>query len=219
LISENRLILIEGLPGVGKTTLAERLTEHFEGRGKPCICLYENDQPHPLQPPWHDDPQQMAARFVECWRDYFSSHSSTNDLIIAEAALFQTVARVLLQQSLAAPLIDRCLLELSAVLEPHCPLLIHFNQVESRSHTQQLCRERGRSWTSFLVEVTTRNQYAASRGYEDFAGVLQFMADYQRRSEHWFEVWPLQKIQLSHHADWEQLYRELGNELGLAEAL
>jgi hypothetical protein len=129
----------------------------------------------------------MAERFVHCWRDYFSEQATTDNVVIAEAALFQTVARVLLSQNLPAQSIDRCLLEISTAVRALDPILVLFGQTDCERHIRQLCEQRGDEWRAFLVRAATQNVYSRSRGYGDFAGMLQFMADYQERCEYWFE--------------------------------
>jgi adenylate kinase family enzyme len=45
-----RLILIDGLPGTGKTTLAQDLSRELSLIGLECHVPYETDRPHPLHP-------------------------------------------------------------------------------------------------------------------------------------------------------------------------
>ncbi|MBT4521394.1 MAG: AAA family ATPase [Halieaceae bacterium] len=211
---KHRLMLIEGLPGTGKTTLARHLQQCLQEDGQSVECLLENDKPHPLHPPWHSDPQQMADAFVACWREHLQGRLSQERTVIADAAIFQTVARILLLQNFPDALIDQCLLEISCNIEALNPLLLYVRTADSDAHIRSLCEQRGDDWRSFLVQASTENRYAASQGYRGFTGMLQFIVDYQRRSEHWFDFWPLDKHSLYHRGDWEMLYSEVYSKLG-----
>ncbi len=48
-----RLILIEGIPGSGKTTLAKGLAALFAGAGFPCAAWPEGAPEHPVELEWH----------------------------------------------------------------------------------------------------------------------------------------------------------------------
>jgi thymidylate kinase len=43
-----KLILIEGLPGVGKTTASVRLGTYLQQQGIACHWYLETDDPHPI---------------------------------------------------------------------------------------------------------------------------------------------------------------------------
>src|SRR6185436_16644950 len=45
---ETRLILVEGLPGSGKSTTAHALTRHLSGLGMPVRWWYEEELGHPV---------------------------------------------------------------------------------------------------------------------------------------------------------------------------
>lgn len=49
---ENRLILVEGIPGSGKTTLSNKIKQDLESKGKKVILYNEGDL-HPADLAWH----------------------------------------------------------------------------------------------------------------------------------------------------------------------
>lgn len=49
---ENKLILVEGIPGAGKTTTARRIKKKIMSEGKNVI-LYEEGMSHPADMAWN----------------------------------------------------------------------------------------------------------------------------------------------------------------------
>lgn len=48
----SRLLLIEGIPGSGKTTIAGKAADHLRAKGMP-VTLYTEGNPHPADMAWH----------------------------------------------------------------------------------------------------------------------------------------------------------------------
>lgn len=73
----NRLILIEGIPGAGKTTTARKIRDQLLLEGKEAV-LYEEGMLHPADMAWHAYlTEEEYERFVsECLEVYAQSDSS-----------------------------------------------------------------------------------------------------------------------------------------------
>lgn len=50
---ETKLIMVEGIPGSGKSTMADRLSRHLASLGLRTTCLLEGERAHPINLAWH----------------------------------------------------------------------------------------------------------------------------------------------------------------------
>ncbi|OPJ58227.1 hypothetical protein [Clostridium oryzae] len=64
---ENKLILVEGIPGEGKTTIARKIKEKLISEGKNVI-LYEEGMSHPADMAWNAylNKEEYASFLSKC---------------------------------------------------------------------------------------------------------------------------------------------------------
>ena len=82
IIMKNRLILIEGIPGSGKTTIARKVKEYFEGRGEKVKLFSEGDA-HPADMAWNayipiDEYELLLKNNVQ-YEEVIKEHSSIEE--------------------------------------------------------------------------------------------------------------------------------------------
>ena len=58
---DTQLILIEGLPGSGKSTTAENLASEIKNHGKRCHCFLEWAENHPIFIGYHEDMAEIIS--------------------------------------------------------------------------------------------------------------------------------------------------------------
>lgn len=77
---ENRLILVEGIPGAGKTTTARKLRDQLISQGKDVI-LYEEGMLHPADMAWHAylTEEEYETFVSDCLKMYESSDRSISE--------------------------------------------------------------------------------------------------------------------------------------------
>ena len=88
---DRRLLLIEGIPGSGKTTAARRIAEQLAARGIPARWHLEESRSHPVAP---RDLRRTARepgfgpRLLDSWRR-FAASAPEGEVTILEGTLFQ----------------------------------------------------------------------------------------------------------------------------------
>lgn len=70
----NKLILVEGIPGSGKTTIANKIKEYFESQGKK-VKLYNEGDGHPVDLAW------IAYIPIDEYRELINKHPNYGDII------------------------------------------------------------------------------------------------------------------------------------------
>lgn len=82
-LSNTKLIIFEGIPGSGKTTMAKRLYEYLGNQGIKSRLYNEGDSDHPVDLAWHayltrDEFTELITKYVE-QADELCKHSIIED--------------------------------------------------------------------------------------------------------------------------------------------
>jgi hypothetical protein len=193
---DTRLILIEGLPGSGKSTAARVLAGRLNARGLTARALLETQPDHPLHvggalhPSGATTGEALFARYtaesfvdesLARWRAFVAAalDDPARGVHLVESYPYQSGARVLLQ--LDAPL-ERILAyaaDVEAVVAPLAPLLVYFDSPDPVAAVRAIAARRGPEWTAYLVALVARCPYAERRGLHGLDAVERVSAEYK----------------------------------------
>lgn len=196
-VRDTRLILIDGLPGSGKTTTATILTARLREAGIAVACLLEiaeDGRDHPLNvggalhPAGRTTGAQLFSRYsVEAyvaeslrrWRAFVDAAARADALQIVESYPYQNSVRVLLQMDAEADTIRSYAAAVEQVILPLHPVLIFFKQQDVVAATRAIAGQRGPEWTAYIADLVAGSPYARRLGLRGFEGVLAVMATYK----------------------------------------
>ncbi len=194
---DTTIVLIDGLPGSGKSTTARFLTAQFQRAGLAAACwleVAEQGQDHPLNvggamhPAGQTTGSRLFAHYsvasyieesLQRWQDFVQACAGTADVQIVESYPYQNAARVLLQMDAGIDQIHSYAAAIEQVLQPLHPVLIYFEQQDFVAATRAIARQRGPAWTAYLAEVATDCPYARRLGLHGLDGVLSVMTAYK----------------------------------------
>nr|MDA3887159.1 hypothetical protein [Candidatus Delongbacteria bacterium] len=104
---DTKLILLEGLPGSGKTTTSLKIFEKIDSDNKTLI--QEFTKPHPIKEDGIIDNDECAVKTLENWQKLCDKIITENHLYIMEFALFQnTICVMLLKNCSTDQITDIC---------------------------------------------------------------------------------------------------------------
>lgn len=85
-----RLIIVEGLPGSGKSTTAAMVAAELEARGRNVICVDEGAADHPADVGDYDFPDFASERatILDTWRA-FAAHAEPDTTYVFNCVLLQ----------------------------------------------------------------------------------------------------------------------------------
>lgn len=176
--------MIEGLPGSGKTSLAEWLCSCLIEKGDTAVWFREEQKDHPVI---GRSTRKTAAvpgyarRCVEQWRSFIDSilaHHPFGSYIL-EGCFLQSTVRFLLEYEHPAGEADAYLVETEAVLAAVPAFLIHLTQPDPDAYLRNdfLCR-KSPSIVERILFHTENTPYAQSRGISGLDALVRLYSEY-----------------------------------------
>ncbi len=229
-----KLIFIDGLPGLGKTTTASWVSARLKSEGLTVNLFEEHQAGHPLNVggdlhPAGDTPgeaffqrytvESFIQESLEKWSASIPAALQSDAINILDSYPFQNSVRVLLQMDAAPDSIREYAEKVENLVMPLHPVLIYLNHRDIPSAIQQfhqISLQRGQAWTDYVVELVTQCPYAEARHLEGYDGVTEFLLDYKQVIENLMSQSHIPRIVLENcAAGWDGCYRQIETFLGL----
>jgi hypothetical protein len=107
----SRLVLVEGLPGTGKSTTAQFLALHAARHGRRARWYYEEEAGHPVTGSYHPSADPLAR-----WAAFVRAAGQADELVVLESAWLQWPILALLRHDLAPEAILAVVGEIAVLL-------------------------------------------------------------------------------------------------------
>jgi hypothetical protein len=179
------VILIEGLPGSGKTSLAEWLCTEFGDLGINASWIPELQRDHPVI----DRPTMRTAkdrgyadRCIERWKAFSANFQELESpaVIILEGCLFQSTVRFLVEYERPAREIEAYLPAVENCLFPLCPHLVYLTQTDVRAYLDgEVTRRKGHEIVARIAKYSATTPFAVSRGLPAQSAFAALYATYR----------------------------------------
>lgn len=167
-----RLILVEGMPGAGKSTLSQFIAERLHAR-----FLEEREAEQHMAEFWqaHNDRRSdLPHVLLACWRTFLESVRASDQPLVFDAGFYYAMHLMELNVSSQQIHAYNCaLLALAADLNP---LVIHLTTDVSRVYPL-ICEERGDGWTQGVMNEVNSFPYQTNRGRTGLPGLIAFFED------------------------------------------
>lgn len=198
-----RIIFVEGIPGTGKTTTAERAAAWLRDRGIVATWHDELVRPHPVVPRplmkrWREPGYgalcaESLARFVAALPE--------DAIEILESTLFQQTARFLWAADRGDE-VPAYLAGVAAATVSAEPALLHLRPDDRPRHCRQFTvPHRGPEWTAKLAAYVEGTALGQRHGWHGLDGLVAFWAAYGEACDAWCKALPFARAQIAPDPD------------------
>lgn len=171
--------LVEGLPGTGKSTIAEYLCGAAGGLGYDARWYLEESDGHPVHPK-SLKAERKNADFIEAclhaWAAFTERHGKDETIHILEGSAFQSTVRFMMEEKRTG--IADYYRRFEEVVAPLNPRMVYFRPQDALRHSEHVSALRGKDWTAKVSGYLERTQYAVDEGYVGVSGMHRFWTDY-----------------------------------------
>ena len=201
-----KLILIEGLPGAGKSTTTSRLGMALQESGIPCEWFLEDDDPHPISC-LDFEIKGLPQKMIPLWKEFVDRNLDRPSVTILESRLWQNTSLYMLMSETGMNEILDYNHRLEQVLTPLSPALIYLDQPDVPAALHRMAAARGEPWVRATLGETLDYPWFSTRRIGDFDGWISFFKAWHEVAGQLYGEWPHHKVEvINPHENWNEAY-------------
>jgi len=150
-MNQTRLILVEGLPGTGKTTISGWIYRRLKRKGVPAKVLREDDAGMPgdwdIDADKHLPASEYARRMLELWQHWAENHTDEGVLIL-DCAFMQNPLNEMMFRGAPDAQAEAYVRSIAAILEPYDPVCVYLRRESAQASIEFAQAAKGKGWAS-----------------------------------------------------------------------
>lgn len=195
-----RVIFVDGLPGSGKSTTAQRLSLHLRRQGHAARWIFEHELDHPIfnesvvRAVRENQPDADSALFTHALEGYrrLADHltASPAETIILEGSLFQAAVGTQILTEAPDAEIEAFFDHSLAALQPHQPALVYLRAADPAAALNQTAASRGDWFREFVVAHLTATPLGQRENIETWADAIRVLTQHRITCDRLAERFP-----------------------------
>ncbi|MCM1181687.1 MAG: hypothetical protein NC347_15660 [Clostridium sp.] len=145
---KTNLIIVEGLPGSGKSTTAAMIADELNKKGKKVICVDEGVREHPADYADYDFPDFETERkkILEKWC-LFAEGCKKDTIYVFNCIFLQNpMCETMMRFGMDDSGSQNCISEIAEIIKPLNPVIIYIDQPDVKEAVDCVLDERGNGW-------------------------------------------------------------------------
>lgn len=223
---DNRLILVDGITGSGKSTTSQYLAFQLEKNNRKVKWYHEEESNHPLEYPYGDIDELATPAEVEhfmeitlkLWNKFVERVLESDQVHIVESYIYQDTMRILFQNNFSEQEIINFAQKIYEIIRPLNPALIYFYQQNVKKSIDRIWAKRGERWKTWFIQADSQTPYAISRGLEGELAAYQLWSEYQKLADQLVNIYPFSKLIIENSVgEWQDYRRQMIDFLDLQQ--
>jgi thymidylate kinase len=228
-VKKTNLILIEGLPGSGKSTTAQFVSNCISDSGIENKWWYEEEEGHPIY--LFNDKKSMRntvdelsrgsykeiiKHALEQWKAFAQMVQNTQKVIVVDSTFFGYLTWTLFPMDVPIKEIRSYLIDVEEIIKPCNPALIYLYQDNIGTSLKKICERRGGNTADRFIRNATESTYGKRKKLIGFDGMVSFWTDYRDFTDQIFAQIKIDKLAIENSASkWEEYMDQITSFLDL----
>lgn len=216
---KTNLILIDGLPGSGKSVTAQILCLHLRRLRHDAEWFFEHGSSHPVYK--YDDPekifdpvvmqsQDIPFEALANWQKLVDRLRGSAKITILESTFFQTTIGWLQLMDTDRNETLRFVSQIAQKITGANPVLVYLYQDDVSKSFRRICKVRGEWFQDFLVSRIARTPYGHRNSVSDLEGVIAFYEKVRSITDELYSMLPMQKVAVETSGqNWTEYHRKI----------
>ena len=214
---QTKLILVDGLPGSGKSTTCQKLYRVLHNNGIVADFYHEFYQPHPI---FREDCKivdDWVTGTLSRWQTFVDVQLEQNTIAILEAATFQCTVGDLLEIGADREVMKTYALEVLKLIRPLQPTLIYAYQRDVEAALKKVCEQRPTRWRKRVQTILNDTVYGRNRDLDGFDLYFDYNRSMRALSDELFQAYDVPKVSLENSdGRWDDHFSKICRFLGLS---
>ncbi len=219
-VPDTQLILVEGMPGTGKSTVSQLIDQQLSTTGQPSHWCHEESADHPVRLLYdlgrHRSSSDYCEEAVSLWQSYADRLRQQDSIAVLDAAVLQNHIRSMMifccETSAQLDLVGR----IDGVIAHLQPVWIYLNPTDIEKTISDVVAARGQRMLDLWIKA--HDEYPCSRrtqtsGYDGFIAFWEEFCEISDRALD--RVSAVKLRQNVAHDAWETGHHEILDFLGL----
>lgn len=180
---KTNLIIVEGLPGSGKSTTAAMIADELNKKGKKVICVDEGVREHPADYADYDFPSFETERkkILEKWR-LFVRESEKDTIYVFNCIFLQNpMCETMMRFGMNYAASRNYISEISEIIKPLKPVILYIDQPDIEKAIDRVMNERGNDWLNAVIDYHTSQGYGKEHALFGYEGYIKCLAERKNR--------------------------------------
>ncbi len=213
---DTKLILIEGLPGSGKSTTAQYLADEIAGDDHDCVYYHELASDHPI---YMDLGNRLSEEIsspvlrelaLVRWELFASTLQPSSPIHIIDSRLWQNTTLLAYLAGEPVEAVVRNHQRVIDHIQASNPVFIYLDQDDTVKAMNRTFAFREPAWGQRVIEVVEHQKWAVDRGLKGRKACLAALSEWVLVADQLYEQFPCPKIKIMNpHENWEQVYRDI----------
>lgn len=180
---KTKLIIVEGLPGSGKSTTAARIAGALGRNGEKTVCVDEGAREHPADYADYDFPDFETERekILGKWRS-FTEKADKDTVYVFNCILLQNpMCETMMRFGMEAAASQAYISEIAEIIRPLNPAIVYINPPGAREAVGRVLAGRGEGWLNAVIDYHTSQGYGKRNGLSGYEGYLECLEERRAR--------------------------------------
>lgn len=183
---KTNLIIVEGLPGSGKSTTAAMLAGQLQNMGKQVVCIDEGVQEHPADYADYDFPdfQTERKKILDKWRSFVAGADKDTIYVFNCIFLQNPMCETMMRFGMKEEASKGYIAEIAEIIEPLHPIIIYINQPDVKAAIDSVLDERGTGWLNAVIDYHVSQGYGKQNNLSGYEGYIKCLEERRIRELH-----------------------------------
>lgn len=193
---KTNLIIVEGLPGSGKSTTAAMIAEELQKKGKQVVCVDEGVQEHPADYTDYDFPDFETERkkILDKWRSFVAGADKDTIYVFNCIFLQNPMCETMMRFGMNEKSSKGYIAEIVEIIRPLNPIIIYIDKSDVKAAIDSVLGERGTDWLNAVIDYHVSQGYGKQNNLSGYEGYIKCLEERRIR-----ELCILQELDIDYY--------------------